>query len=174
MKERRKLDRRRARKGDDEEDRFWRNLHNDRRKFQRRRVDPPVPLTDDTDDGESFEVDDATLPTGDGMSQAIRADQETDSPDAQTTRRSPGDFRRDALKSMLLASEARIARASRLRRPVLSRGATVRVLRGQWAGLEGVIEDADYIESRVLIRLDPSEPARWVPFRRVGHADPDD
>lgn len=132
--ERRRRDRRIGRSMGDEEDRFWRSLHGERRQCDRR--------TEGTPSDEA----------------------------AVTHSRSASDVRRTALKSMLDASEARIAKANRMRRPVLAKGALVRVTRGEFAGREGVVEDADYIESRVLLRFDSAEQPRWVSFGRVGNA----
>ena len=79
--------------------------------------------------------------------------------------------RRIALRSMLKAAEARVDRVSRARRPVLAGGAVVRATRGDLAGRTGVVLDADYIESRVLLDLGPDEPHRWLPFTHVGPPD---
>ena len=79
--------------------------------------------------------------------------------------------RRLALRNMLRAAEARVDRVSRARRPVLAGGAVVRATRGELAGRTGVVLDADYIESRVLLDLGPDEPHRWLPFAHVGPPD---
>ena len=84
---------------------------------------------------------------------------------------SPHEARRIALRRLLEAAEARQGRASRERRPVLARGARVRVLRGELAGHVGTVADADYIQGRVLLVLDGGAPPCWVTFEGVGAAD---
>lgn len=172
IKERRKLDRRRARKGIGADDDSWRNLHGERRKFQRRRVDHLIRPDDGSEDDTSKGVEPSAIENDVSLNDAV-APPGGDATAPQASQ-NPADARRAALKNMLLASEARMARASRQRLPVLSPGVTVRVIRGEWAGSTGVIEDADYIENRVLLRRDPAEEPIWVPFRRVGHADVED
>lgn len=72
------------------------------------------------------------------------------------------------LKSMLNASAARAKLAAKRRRPVLVAGAKVRVISGPFRDEEGVVDDADYIESRVLVSL-PSKPEpQWIDFKHIG------
>jgi len=129
---------------------FWRALKGERRVAERRRA-TPAPATR----------------RGSAKPDATRR---APPREPETRRRLPlaADARRAVLRNMLQAAEARQDRLARMRRPVLAEGTRVRVLRGDLAGLTGIILDADYIESRVLIRFDDRERPCWVPFSRVG------
>ena len=78
--------------------------------------------------------------------------------------------RRAALRSMLEMADERQARAAarRTERPVLAPGVAVGVRGGRFAGLGGTVLDADYISSRVLVRLDEVEESVWLGFAEVG------
>lgn len=75
--------------------------------------------------------------------------------------------RRLALRSMLAATEARQQQGKRSRNQTLAAGLRVGVKGGEHAGAHGIILDADYIHSRVLIDLDDNAPAVWVNFNLV-------
>lgn len=75
--------------------------------------------------------------------------------------------RRDALKSMLEATEARIQRARHGAKPVLAIGYRVRIRKGECAGQAGTILDADFIHSRVLVETEKDRPAIWLAFDHV-------
>ncbi len=75
--------------------------------------------------------------------------------------------RRDALKSMLQATEARVQRARRGTKPVLAIGYQVRIRAGEHAGQSGLILDADFINSRVLVETDKDQPPMWLSFDHV-------
>lgn len=76
-----------------------------------------------------------------------------------------------SLKSMLDASNARYAQASRKRSPVFAAGLAVRVTQGSHMGSIGTIVDADYIEDRALLNLPDQDTPKWVEFKSLGHAD---
>jgi len=75
--------------------------------------------------------------------------------------------RRNALRTMLAASEARQQGAIRARRPTPEAGLRVGVRNGPFKGKEGIILDADYIQSRVLLEMDDKQEAQWVEFARL-------
>ena len=75
--------------------------------------------------------------------------------------------RRNALRSMLSASEARQQGAIRARRPTPEAGLRVGVSSGPFKGKEGTILDADYIQSRVLLDMEDGQDAQWVAFGRL-------
>ncbi|MBX2839184.1 MAG: hypothetical protein KTR35_20175 [Gammaproteobacteria bacterium] len=75
--------------------------------------------------------------------------------------------RRDALKSMLSASAARYEQFIRNRPPPLAQGVRIKVLSGRNAGKFGVVQDADYIQQRVLVVLQESSTPRWFNFESV-------
>lgn len=77
------------------------------------------------------------------------------------------DRRRHALRSMLAASEARQKQLLRSRLPPLSPGLRVAIKSGLHKHLQGVIVDADFIHSRVLLDLEDGQEAQWVEFARV-------
>ena len=83
---------------------------------------------------------------------------------------SSGDARREALRSMLEMADERQARAAARRRdrPVMAPGVEVRVLVGPFAGEAADIVDADYISSRVLVRLTELGESLWLGFAEVG------
>ena len=63
---------------------------------------------------------------------------------------------------------ARFEKATRNRPPVLGAGVEVRVLSGPLVGEQGVILDADYIESRVQLQLPDRPTPVWVAFSQIG------
>lgn len=75
--------------------------------------------------------------------------------------------RRKALRSMLDASEARQQGALRARRPTPEAGLRVGITNGRFKGKEGIILDADYIQSRVLIDMEDGKDAQWVGFAQL-------
>ena len=75
--------------------------------------------------------------------------------------------RRKMLRSMLSASEARQQGAIRARRPTPEAGLRVGVRNGPFNGKEGIILDADYIQSRVLLDMEDGQDAQWVAFARL-------
>lgn len=77
------------------------------------------------------------------------------------------EHRRMALRSMLAATEARQQHGKRSRNQTLAAGLRVGVRGGEHAGAYGIILDADYIHSRVLIDLGDGSPAVWVNFNLV-------
>jgi hypothetical protein len=79
------------------------------------------------------------------------------------------------LRSMLAATEARQKPKKGVRHQTLTAGLTVQIRRGINQGSKGVILDADYIHSRVLIQLLDGSAATWVKFTEVSPiAEPDD
>ncbi len=76
--------------------------------------------------------------------------------------------RRQALKSMLAANEARQKNALRNRRPILSVGQRVAVVNGKLAGKQGVVMDADFIHSKVLLEIRGAAEPLWISFKRIG------
>lgn len=84
------------------------------------------------------------------------------------------DRRRRALRSMLAASEARQKQILRSRLPPLSPGLRVFIKSGLHRHLHGVIVDADFIHSRVLLDLEDGQEAQWVEFARVAPINLDD
>jgi len=87
--------------------------------------------------------------------------------DAMGRNQAERNARRDTLKSMLEASEARVLRARRNTKPVLSIGYRVLVAIGVNAGRTGKILDADYIHSRVLVEISQNQPSLWLAFDLV-------
>ena len=80
----------------------------------------------------------------------------------------------DTRTALLRAAEASAARARARRAVPLAIGMRARVRRGQGAGSEGTVLDADYIENRVLLRPDGGEPTPlWLPFADVDAIDDD-
>jgi hypothetical protein len=77
-----------------------------------------------------------------------------------------------ALQSMLAATEIR---QKRVRPPPLEAGLPVQIRSGINQGAKGIILDADYIHSRVLVELLDSRNDTWVKFTEVTPvADPDE
>ncbi|MFK8075515.1 MAG: hypothetical protein AB8B84_02940 [Granulosicoccus sp.] len=75
--------------------------------------------------------------------------------------------RRLALRSMLAATEARQQKGKRSRNQAMAAGLRVGVKGGEHAGSHGVITDADYIHSRVLVELDDTPSPVWINFNLV-------
>lgn len=75
--------------------------------------------------------------------------------------------RRDALRSMLDVNEARQQGVIRARKPIPEAGLRVGVRSGEFKGKQGVILDADYIQSRALLDMDDEQKAHWVEFARL-------
>lgn len=78
------------------------------------------------------------------------------------------DHRRQALRTMLDASEARQQRALRNKPPVLAIGVVIRVINGTFQDQEGTVLDADFINSRALIDLAEESESQWVEFMDIG------
>jgi hypothetical protein len=71
------------------------------------------------------------------------------------------------LRSMLAATEARQKPTKGARYQTLAAGLLVQIRRGINQGSTGVILDADYIHSRVLIQLPDGSADTWVKFTEV-------
>ncbi|MFK7992756.1 MAG: hypothetical protein AB8B87_01370 [Granulosicoccus sp.] len=76
--------------------------------------------------------------------------------------------RRQALRNMLSANQARQQDALRNKRPSMAIGQRVAVISGALAGSQGKVLDADFIHSRVQLQLDNMPEAQWVSFKRIG------
>ena len=72
-----------------------------------------------------------------------------------------------ALRSMLAATEARQGGKKRARNQTLAAGLKVLIRNGAQTGQEGVILDADYIHSKVLVDLFDGTGDVWVKFSEV-------
>lgn len=72
-----------------------------------------------------------------------------------------------ALRSMLAATEAKQSHSKRVRNQTLAAGLSVKILSGTELGAKGVILDADYIRSRVLVELFDGSNTVWVRFPDV-------
>lgn len=79
--------------------------------------------------------------------------------------------RRQALRSMLTANQARQDNVLRKKRPSMALGQRVAIISGQLAGLQGVVLDADFIHSRVQLEVEGMPEPQWVSFKRVGSCD---
>ena len=75
--------------------------------------------------------------------------------------------RRQALRSMLAATEARQQHMQRARRQPLAAGLEVSVRSGILIGETGTILDADYIHSRVLVDFHNGQEGTWLDFTAV-------
>jgi len=75
--------------------------------------------------------------------------------------------RRDALRAMLAASEARQQDALKARRPTMVAGNVVAIRSGEHRGETGTILDADFIHSRVCLRIKDIEEPQWLEFSNV-------
>ena len=172
--ERRRGDRRR-----EDENRFWRALKGERRASDRRRGPAAAPDAALAPEPHADDVSDPILLGSDGPSGGVNDETREGASDigpdgagvSADTAPSPEEARRTALRNMLRAAEARQNRAGRARRPVLARGHRVAIARGELAGRAGVILDADYIDSRVLLHVDGHETPAWIPFSRVAAID---
>ena len=173
--ERRRGDRRR-----EDENRFWRALKGERRVSERRRgVAAAAADAARATKPRSDDAPDPILPGPDGAPEDTAAETRGGPSDAGSdgtgvpadTAPPSEEARRHALRHMLRAAEARQSRAGRTRRPVLAEGRRVAIARGELAGRAGVIVDADYIDSRVLLHVDGQEAPAWVPFSRVAAID---
>jgi len=78
----------------------------------------------------------------------------------------PGD-RLLTLRSMLAATEARQSKMKRVRHRTLAAGVPVRILSGSHKDVSGVILDADYIHSKVLVELLDEDTEVWINFPDV-------
>ena len=174
--ERRRGDRRR-----EDENRFWRALKGERRVSERRRGAAAADATRATKP-RSGDAPDPVLPGSGGAPENTAGETRGGPADAGSdgtgapvdAAPSSEEARRTALRHMLRAAEARQSRVGRTRRPVLAEGRRVAIARGQLAGRTGVIVDADYIDSRVLLQVDGHEVPVWVPFSRVAAIDEPD
>jgi transcription antitermination factor NusG len=72
-----------------------------------------------------------------------------------------------ALRSILAATEAKLSKSKRVRHQTLAAGLSVKILTGTKLGAKGVILDADYIRSRVLVELFDGGNTIWVSFPDV-------
>ena len=72
-----------------------------------------------------------------------------------------------ALRSMLAVTEAKQSQSKRVRNQTLAAGLSVEILTGAKLGAKGVILDADYIRSRVLVELFDDGSTVWVSFPDV-------
>lgn len=72
-----------------------------------------------------------------------------------------------ALRSMLAATEARQSQMKRVRHQTLAAGLLVQIRSGVNQGAKGIILDADYIHSRVLIELLDGKNDTWADFTDV-------
>jgi len=72
-----------------------------------------------------------------------------------------------ALRSMLASTEARQGQTKRGSNQALAAGLSVQILTGSDQGAAGVIIDADYIRSRVLVELRNGASSTWVNFPDV-------
>lgn len=75
-----------------------------------------------------------------------------------------------ALRSMLAATEARQSKKHRVRNQTLAAGLLVQIRSGEKLGAKGIILDADYIHSRVLVDLFDDSDDTWVNFSDVSPA----
>jgi len=76
--------------------------------------------------------------------------------------------RRQALRSMLAATEARQQHVKKSRsKSTLAAGIDVLVISGPYRGIHGLILDADYIHSRVLVSLHFDQSHHWFDFTEV-------
>jgi transcription antitermination factor NusG len=71
------------------------------------------------------------------------------------------------LRSMLAATEAKQGEMKRVRQQTLAAGLSVKILTGAKLGAKGVILDADYIRSRVLVELFDVGDTIWISFPDV-------
>lgn len=78
------------------------------------------------------------------------------------------EHRRQALKSMLTANEARQQDVLRNKRPCLAIGHRVMITKGELAGRQGLILDADFIQNRVQLDVDELSEPQWLAFNQVG------
>lgn len=79
--------------------------------------------------------------------------------------------RRQALRNMLVASQARQKGALRNKRPSMAIGQRVAIISGPLEGIQGVVLDADFIHGRVQLAVDDMPEPQWVSFKRVGSCD---
>ena len=89
------------------------------------------------------------------------------SPDSSDLDGSAREDRLRALRSMLAATEARQKQVKRVRHQALTAGLSISILTGEKQGLHGVILDADYIHSRVLVQLRDDIGDIWLNFTDV-------
>lgn len=72
-----------------------------------------------------------------------------------------------ALRTMLAVTEARQKKIKRARNQTLSAGLSVKIINGDNRGEKGVLLDADYIHSKVLVRILDCSTEVWVGFADV-------
>jgi len=76
--------------------------------------------------------------------------------------------RRQALISMLAATEARQQHVNKSRsKSAFAAGIDVLVTSGAYTGVHGLILDADYIHSKVLVSLHVDQSRHWFDFTEV-------
>jgi len=76
--------------------------------------------------------------------------------------------RRQALRSMLAATEARQQHVKKSRsKKTLAAGIEVLITSGSYRGIHGLILDADYIHNRVLVSLHVDQSHHWFDFTEV-------
>jgi len=79
--------------------------------------------------------------------------------------------RRQVLRNMLNANQARRRDARRNKRPSMAIGERVAIVNGRLAGLQGVVLDADFIHGRVQLDIEELPESPWVSFKRIGSCD---
>jgi len=81
------------------------------------------------------------------------------------------EYRRQALRSMLAATEARQHSANQARsKRTLAAGINIEVLKGTYQGHLGTILDADFIHSKALVWLRTDQSERWFDFADIAPA----
>jgi len=88
-------------------------------------------------------------------------------PDALDLNSEQQEERRQALRSMLAATEARQQHMKRSRRQPLAAGLLISVRSGDNIGTKGTILDADYIHNRVFVDFHDGEEGEWLEFSQV-------
>ncbi len=75
--------------------------------------------------------------------------------------------RRKALKTMLSSNEQRQQAALRKRRPPMALGDRISIVSSEFHGKQAHVLDADFIHSRVLLKIDEVAEPLWLPFKNV-------
>ena len=75
--------------------------------------------------------------------------------------------RRLVLRSLLAASEERQRKIQKTRLPVLTPETRIGIRSGEFKHCEGIVVDADFIQSRVLLELDNELGIHWVEFSQL-------